>query len=139
MVAIDEAHCISEWGHDFRPDYLRIGEVLARLQPRHVLACTATATPRVRDEIRARLGLEGGSEIVRGFARPNLHLEARSVEGPNGPMAFKTSLVSDTNVMETSIDEGDSSGGKVAKPKRFYHAWLQLRSSSKTGSFFQVY
>jgi len=82
MVAIDEAHCISQWGHDFRPDYLRIGEVLRRLQPAKVLACTATATPRVRDEIRARLGLEGAHEVLRGFARPNLHLEARSVDGP---------------------------------------------------------
>jgi ATP-dependent DNA helicase RecQ len=76
MIAIDEAHCISHWGHDFRPDYLRIGDVLERLQPKRVLACTATATPRVRDEIRARLSLEGAHEVVRGFARPNLHLEA---------------------------------------------------------------
>jgi ATP-dependent DNA helicase RecQ len=82
MVAIDEAHCISQWGHDFRPDYLRIGEVLRRLCPRRVLACTATATPRVRDEIRARLGLEGAHEVLRGFARENLHLEARTVDGP---------------------------------------------------------
>ncbi|MBI2388390.1 MAG: ATP-dependent DNA helicase RecQ [Deltaproteobacteria bacterium] len=82
MVAIDEAHCISHWGHDFRPDYLRIGDVLARLRPSKVLACTATATPRVREEIRARLGLDGAHEVLRGFARPNLHLEAKSVEGP---------------------------------------------------------
>lgn len=82
LIAVDEAHCISHWGHDFRPDYLRIGELLARLRPPRVLACTATATPRVREEIRARLGLEGAHETVRGFARPNLHLEARSIEGP---------------------------------------------------------
>jgi ATP-dependent DNA helicase RecQ len=82
MIAIDEAHCISHWGHDFRPDYLRIGDVLRRLRPRRVLACTATATPRVREEIRARLDLEGAREVVRGFARPNLHLEARSIDGP---------------------------------------------------------
>lgn len=82
MIAVDEAHCISHWGHDFRPDYLRIGEVLRRLKPERVLACTATATPRVRDEIRARLSLEGAHEVLRGFARPNLHLEAISVDGP---------------------------------------------------------
>src|SRR5262245_47529057 len=57
LVAIDEAHCISEWGHDFRPDYLQIGELLAELRPPRILACTATATPVVRDEILARLGL----------------------------------------------------------------------------------
>jgi len=82
MIAIDEAHCISQWGHDLRPDYLRIGDVLAKIRPPRVLACTATATPRVRQEILERLGLEGAKEIVRGFARPNLHLEAKSIDGP---------------------------------------------------------
>ena len=76
LVAIDEAHCISQWGHDFRPSYLRIGEVLQRLRPPHVLACTATATPIVRREIQARLGLESerAAVVLRGFSRPNLHL-----------------------------------------------------------------
>lgn len=84
LVAIDEAHCIAQWGHDFRPDYLRIGELLRMLDPPRILACTATATPQVRREIAARLGLEDGSyeEILRGFARPNLHLHARTVGGP---------------------------------------------------------
>jgi ATP-dependent DNA helicase RecQ len=84
LVAIDEAHCIAHWGHDFRPDYLRIGALLARLRPRRVLACTATATPRVRAEIAEELGFASGTykEVLRGFARPNLHLAAQSVEGP---------------------------------------------------------
>ncbi len=85
LVAIDEAHCISQWGHDFRPDYLRIGELLRMLAPPRVLACTATATPLVRKEIAERLGLAEGAgyeEILRGFARPNLHLRAQTVDGP---------------------------------------------------------
>ena len=84
LVAIDEAHCIAQWGHDFRPDYLRIGALLARLAPRRVLACTATATPAVRREISAQLGLDKVPcrEVLRGFARPNLHLAAKSVDGP---------------------------------------------------------
>jgi ATP-dependent DNA helicase RecQ len=84
LVAIDEAHCIAQWGHDFRPDYLRIGDLLRRLRPKRVLACTATATPGVRAEIAAQLGFSAGGykEILRGFARPNLHLAAQSVEGP---------------------------------------------------------
>jgi ATP-dependent DNA helicase RecQ len=57
LVAVDEAHCISEWGHDFRPEYLEIGGLLAELPRARVLACTATATPVVRDEILARLNL----------------------------------------------------------------------------------
>jgi ATP-dependent DNA helicase RecQ len=80
LVAVDEAHCISQWGHDFRPDYLRLGALLERLKPKRVLACTATATPRVRDEIKERLKLHDARELVRGFARPNLHLEARNVD-----------------------------------------------------------
>ncbi len=85
LVAVDEAHCIAMWGHDFRPDYLRIGDLLARLRPPRVLACTATATPEVRREILERMGLAGGAvkEILRGFARPNLHLAAAAVDGPS--------------------------------------------------------
>ncbi len=82
LVAVDEAHCIAQWGHDFRPDYRRIGELLARLRPPRVLACTATATPDVRREIREQLRLgDACHEVLRGFARPNLHLAARNVEG----------------------------------------------------------
>jgi ATP-dependent DNA helicase RecQ len=81
LVAVDEAHCISEWGHDFRPEYLEIGAMLARLRGPRVLACTATATPVVRDEILARLGLGADTpQIVQGFARPNLALRAAEVD-----------------------------------------------------------
>ena len=82
LVAVDEAHCISEWGHDFRPEYLELGPVLAELAAPRVLACTATATPIVRDEILARLGLPADTpQIVQGFARPNLALRAAEVDG----------------------------------------------------------
>ncbi len=80
LVAVDEAHCISEWGHDFRPDYLQIGRVLDEVRPARVLACTATATPVVRDEILSRLGLPADTpQLVHGFARPNLALRANEV------------------------------------------------------------
>ncbi len=80
LVAVDEAHCISEWGHDFRPEYMQISEVVAALPDAQVLACTATATPVVRDEILERLGLPADTpQLVRGFARPNLALAAREV------------------------------------------------------------
>ncbi len=90
LVAVDEAHCIAMWGHDFRPDYLRIGELLERLRPPRVLACTATATPEVRREILERLGFADVPVrvVLRGFARPNLHLAARAVEGPTESRAM---------------------------------------------------
>jgi len=84
LFAIDEAHCISEWGHDFRPEYLEIGRVLAEHPEARVLACTATATPYVRDEIVARLGLPPETpQIVRGFARPNLALRIAEADRAN--------------------------------------------------------
>jgi len=82
LIAVDEAHCISEWGHDFRPDYMRIGELIQHLPDARVLACTATATPIVRDEILERLGLPADTpQLLRGFARPNLAFRVRDIRG----------------------------------------------------------
>lgn len=74
LFVIDEAHCVSQWGHDFRPDYLRLGEVIERLGHPTVLALTATAAPPVRREIVARLGMRDAATVVQGFDRPNIHL-----------------------------------------------------------------
>src|SRR5439155_24727290 len=95
LVAIDEAHCISEWGHDFRPEYLEIGGLLGDLPEARALACTATATPVVRDEILPRRGLPAETpQLVQGFARPNLSLRVAVVAGKrsrpalvDGPLA----------------------------------------------------
>ncbi len=78
LFAIDEAHCISRWGHDFRPDYARLGEVLSELRPPRVLACTATATPDVQRDILDSLGIPKASVHVAGFLRKNLYLEVRA-------------------------------------------------------------
>jgi ATP-dependent DNA helicase RecQ len=95
LVAVDEAHCISQWGHDFRPDYLRIGALIQSLSPPRVLACTATATPQVRREICQELRLgDSCHEVLRGFARPNLHLSARSVDGATEARAAVLSALS---------------------------------------------
>ena len=75
LLVVDEAHCISEWGHDFRPDYLRIGDLVDRLGSPTVLALTATASPPVREEIVQRLHMRDPELIVRGFDRPNIRLE----------------------------------------------------------------
>lgn len=74
LVAVDEAHCVSVWGHDFRPEYLRIRDVLAQLGHPPVVALTATASPTVRDDIVTRLGLRDPHLVVTGFDRPNIHL-----------------------------------------------------------------
>lgn len=79
MIAVDEAHCISQWGHDFRPDYLRIIEIRKLLGNPQTVAFTATATEFVRKEIAKRLGLETWTDHVAGFNRSNLHFEVKHI------------------------------------------------------------
>ncbi|MDP9466084.1 MAG: ATP-dependent DNA helicase [Actinomycetota bacterium] len=74
LFVVDEAHCVSSWGHDFRPDYLRLGTVVERLGHPTVLALTATASPPVRAEIVERLRMREPHLVVAGFDRPNLRL-----------------------------------------------------------------
>ncbi|HZQ50949.1 MAG TPA: ATP-dependent DNA helicase RecQ [Bryobacteraceae bacterium] len=74
LFVVDEAHCISEWGHDFRPDYLQLGSTIERLGHPTVLAMTATASPQVRQEIVERLGMRKPKVFVQDFDRPNIYL-----------------------------------------------------------------
>jgi len=75
LVAVDEAHCISHWGHDFRPDYRMIGQYLPLLRPAPVMALTATATPTVQNDIEKQLGLIKAARFIQGFRRENIAVE----------------------------------------------------------------
>jgi ATP-dependent DNA helicase RecQ len=88
LVAVDEAHCISQWGHDFRPDYLRIGEALRRLGRPQTMALTATATEKVRSDIIEQLGLRAPRQFITGFDRRNLSWEVVAVDGEKQKMAI---------------------------------------------------
>jgi len=88
LFVVDEAHCVAEWGHDFRPDYLRLQDAIAALGRPPVMAATATATPRVAGEIATRLGLRDWVAVSSGFDRPNLTFDVVTVEG-KGAVARK--------------------------------------------------
>ncbi len=148
LIAIDEAHCISEWGHDFRPDYARLGDLLQKVKPPRVLACTATATPEVRREILERLGLADDRTklVLRGFARPNLHLACEELETQKEQLAaIKTTL-------DASLEHGGGAivyaptrrrteqlGAKIAAMGRrtgVYHAGMVPEERTRTSDAF---
>ena len=72
LFAIDEAHCVSQWGHDFRPEYVQLGQLRGLFPDVPIMACTATADPETRDDVRFRLGLSDAAVYITGFDRPNI-------------------------------------------------------------------
>ncbi len=78
FYAVDEAHCISEWGHDFRPEYRRIRPIISEICQRPIIALTATATPKVQHDIQKNLGMNEAVVYKSSFNRPNLHYEVKN-------------------------------------------------------------
>ena len=111
LFVVDEAHCVTEWGHDFRPDYLRLHDAIDSMGRPPVMAATATATPRVAREIAARLGLREPVSIRSGFDRANLVFDVVSVEG-KGAMARKRAALAHAL--------GAGVGGALALPAIVY-------------------
>ena len=77
FVAVDEAHCISEWGHDFRPEYRRIKQMVKSIDDVPVMALTATATPKVQQDVQKNLGMMSANLFKSSFNRPNLFYQVR--------------------------------------------------------------
>jgi RecQ family ATP-dependent DNA helicase len=92
LIAVDEAHCVSEWGHDFRRDYLRLPQIADRLGRPTVMACTATATKPVAAEIASRFGMRDPLQVRSGFDRPNLSFDVVPLEG-TGSKARRQALL----------------------------------------------
>ncbi len=92
FFAVDEAHCISEWGHDFRPEYRRLREAIKAIRPNvPILTLTASATPKVQQDIIKNLGMENAKTFISSFNRPNLYYEVRPK--PSDPMLLHKEII----------------------------------------------
>jgi superfamily II DNA helicase RecQ len=143
LIAIDEAHCISQWGHDFRPDYRLLGQYLPTLRPAPVVALTATATATVQHDIRKQLGLESPVSFIHGFRRDNIAIEAVEVaQGQRGELALD--LLSDPDrrpaiVYTPSRKQAESVAAMLAThfATAAYHAGLDAERRSRVQNDFQ--
>jgi ATP-dependent DNA helicase RecQ len=130
LVAIDEAHCISAWGHDFRPDYRTLGQYLPALRPAPIIALTATATPTVQRDIAVQLDLHDPAIFITGFRRDNLAIQAIELSKPQRP-DFALKLLKDASarpaiIYAQSRKDAEEFASKLHKhfPTAAYHAGL---------------
>ena len=141
LIAIDEAHCISQWGHDFRPDYRMLGQYLPLFRPTPVIAMTATAAPIVQKDIAQQIGL-GGHRFVQGFRRDNIAIEVVEV-APNRRASLVEELLKDPShrpaiVYAISRKETEALALELAKhfPAAAYHAGLDPKRRSTVQTAF---
>ena len=144
LIAIDEAHCISQWGHDFRPDYRMLGQYLPALRPAPVLALTATATPSVQADILAQLEMIKPARFIHGFRRDNLAIEVVEVPVPERPAAICGLLASAERrpaiVYATSRKGAEMLAGELSRkvPAAAYHAGLDPETRERVQTAFQA-
>ncbi|HEY5957459.1 MAG TPA: RecQ family ATP-dependent DNA helicase, partial [Polyangiaceae bacterium] len=134
--AIDEAHCISQWGHDFRPEYRMLGERLPELRPAPIIALTATATPRVQDDIVAQLGLRQAKRFIHGFRRTNIAIEVVELNPSARKQAVRQVLADKTRrpaiVYAPTRKSAEELGAALGKRRAaVYHAGMDAQERER--------
>ena len=151
LIAIDEAHCISQWGHDFRPDYRMIGQYLPALRPAPVLALTATATPSVQADILTQLEMVKPAKFIHGFRHDNLAIEVVELSMPERPGAIcgllanaerRPAIVYATSRKGAEMLAAELSATKTKNADRIpaaaYHAGLDSATRDRVQTAFQA-
>ena len=142
LIAIDEAHCISQWGHDFRPDYRMLGQRLPSLRPAPVIALTATATPVVQRDIIAQLGLKSDNRFIHGFRRSNLAIEVVEAPRPERMDVIRKLLEDPANRPAIVYAPSRRDAGMLAEqlredmPAAAYHAGMPAADRDRVQTLF---
>ncbi len=129
LFVVDEAHCVSQWGHDFRPDYFRLGDVARALGARSIFAATATATPRVAVDVARRLGLQDPVKITTGFDRPNLSYDVVKVGSDRAKRDATLALLSEPDGLPAIVYAG------TRKKTDETAAWLSRELGQKVPAY----
>ncbi len=141
LFVVDEAHCVSQWGHDFRPDYFTLADAAQRVGARATIALTATATPRVADDIVRRLRLRDPVRITTGFDRPNLSFAVVPCRGGNDKERRLAAALSEPDALPAIVYAGtrDASerlaralGSALGEPVLAYHAGMDRATRTAT-------
>jgi DNA topoisomerase III len=142
LIAVDEAHCISQWGHDFRPDYRLLGQRLPLLRPAPVISLTATATPQVQDDIAQQLGLTAAGRFIHGFRRTNIAVEVVEMLPSERAGAVRRILADPARrpaiVYASKRKEADALGEALQEqfPSAAYHAGMTTSSRDRVQARF---